>query len=360
MTPLTDDTHTPLLGVIIVTFNASDVILDCLESLLAARDVRLAIVVVDNASPDRTPDTITHWAAGRHADAASAELPFEIAPCPKPIPLGTQEEVPFAATGHRLTLIETGLNVGFAAGVNRGLDHLSAHQDIDRFWILNPDSIVPPGTPPALARAAGSGPGGAFSLMGGRIVYCAPPYTTIQLDGGTIDRRTGSTRNVNQFGPSEDTPPPDPGRLDFIAGTHMVVSRAFLESAGLMPEDYFLYYEEVDWALCRADLPLAFCDQAPIYHRAGTAIGSGRPDRSPTPFSVYFLHRNRMKLMRRYFPRGLAGAYVFSIAKAGQFALRGEFPQAHALLAGAFGRPPSKRLRGQLSPEAATIAFDTP
>ena len=39
----------PTLGVVVVTFNAADIIQDCLESLLASRGVQLAIVVVDNA-----------------------------------------------------------------------------------------------------------------------------------------------------------------------------------------------------------------------------------------------------------------------------------------------------------------------
>ena len=43
----------PIIGVVIVSFNSGDVILDCLESLLAVTDTDLRILVVDNASTEQ-------------------------------------------------------------------------------------------------------------------------------------------------------------------------------------------------------------------------------------------------------------------------------------------------------------------
>ena len=82
----------------------------------------------------------------------------------------------------------------------------------------------------------------------------------------------------------------------------MVVSRDFLARVGPMREDYFLYYEEVDWALRRGDLPLAFAGDAIVYHHGGTSIGTGRLDERPSAFSNYFNYRNRMRFMRRFHP----------------------------------------------------------
>ena len=158
-----------------------------------------------------------------------------------------------AEHGHRLSLIEGGVNAGFAAGVNKGLAYLSIRPEIDRFWVLNPDCAVPPGT--ALAFASESGPAQGFSVMGGRVIYL-DNSNTIQIDGGWVNKRTGVTGNVN-LGAPHSVPPPDPAGFDFITGASMIVSRAFYEKAGPMSEDYFLYYEEVDWALRRGELPLA-------------------------------------------------------------------------------------------------------
>jgi GT2 family glycosyltransferase len=340
----------PRLGVVVVTFASADVILDCLESLLAARGIGMDIVVVDNDSPDDTLQLLRRWAAGETVPLAT-DLPFEIAPTPKPVPL---DGSPIGDGGHSVTLLETGVNAGFAAGVNRGLALLAARPGIDRFWVLNPDSVVPPDTPRAFAEA----PGG-FSLLGGRLIYLEKP-DLIQIDGGVIRWATGTTRNTNQFRPAQATPPPDPARLDFISGASMVASRAFLDRAGPMPEEYFLYYEEVDWALRRGDLPLAYCERAVVYHRAGTAIGSPAPGRPASVFSLYFKHRGRLRFLRRWRRSSLATGYLFSLAKAAQLALKGYFPEALTVLRASLDLAPPASVRTRLSTEAAERAFAPP
>lgn len=346
----------PALGVVIVSFNSSDVILDCLESLLAAPGVALHVVVVDNASTDGTPETLEAWAAGRVPYAAPADLPFALAPAPKPLRLTSPEaEPPPAAPA--LTLIRAGVNGGFAAGVNLGLAELARHPGINRFWVLNPDSVAPPDTPRAFATHAA--PGGRFSLMGGRVTYLDPP-DQIQSDGGAINRLTGVTHNRHLGRSFAATPAPDADGLDFIPGSSMVASRRFYEAVGPLREEYFLYYEEVDWALRRGDLPLAFCPGARIYHRAGTAIGSPTLARIASPFSIYFLYRGRLRFMRRFFPRALPLAWAYALAKAGQIALKGYRAEARALLAACLGLPPPKAVRARLAPEAGRLAFDAP
>jgi hypothetical protein len=348
----------PALGVVIVTFNSSDVIRDCLESLLASQGVALCIVVVDNGSTDGTPALLHDWAAGRAGPAKAAALPFPLAPVPKPVALLTEVPASPPAPGtdpaHSLTLIDTGLNAGFAAGVNRGLAALAARPWLDRFWVLNPDSAVPPGT--ARAFATYPAPPGGFALMGGRVVYLDWP-DVIQIDGGTLNRRTGVTGNLNLGRSHAATPPPDPGAVDFVAGGSMVASRAFYEAAGPMPEDYFLYYEEVDWALRRGDLPLIYCPGSLVYHVGGTAIGSPVPGRPASPFSLYFKHRGRIRFLRRHLPRSLAAGQAYSLAKAAQLLLKGYPRHARTILAASLGIRPPAEVRDRLSPPAAALAF---
>ena len=340
----------PVLGVVIVTFNSSDVILDCLESLLASRDVGLQIVVVDNASTDGTCDVLRAWASGRRPYAPAGDLPFALDPSPKPLSLyGETTE-----NGHAIRLVETGINAGFAAGVNHGLRLLAENPCLDRFWVLNPDSAVPGGTAAAFA-CHGASPGG-FGLMGGRVLYLETP-DMIQIDGGTINRRTGVTGNLGLGASASETAHPAEAAIDFITGASVVVSRGFYEQAGPMPEDYFLYYEEVDWALRRGTLPLVHCPGAVVYHRAGTAIGSPTLGRPASPFSLYFKHRARLRFMRRHFPRNLVFAYAYSFAKAAQLLLKGYPLEARTILSASFDAKPSAEIRARLSPAAADLAF---
>lgn len=345
----------PPLGVVIVSFNSSDVLFDCLESLLATRDVTLHIVVVDNASDDGTPDLLADWAAGRVSYTAPDDLPFALSACAKPVAVAQGRAGMAAAPG--LTLVRAPANLGFAGGVNLGLTCLAATPGIDRFWVLNPDGVAAPGTPGAFARA--TPPGGRFSLMGGRVTYLDPP-DQIQIDGGTLNRRTGVTGNLNLGRDIRHTPPPETTAMDFITGASMVASRAFYDAVGPMREDYFLYYEEVDWAMRRGDLPLAHCAQARVYHRAGTAIGSPTLGRIASPFSLYFKHRGRMRFLRRFHPSNMAWAWAWSLAKAAQMAIRGHRAEAAALLAGCRDAPPPPDVRARLTPETAALAFTPP
>jgi GT2 family glycosyltransferase len=286
---------------------------------------------------------------------APDDLPFALTPCPKPLALGgSQDGGPKDGAAHRLTLIETGVNGGFAFGVNAGLARLAADPEVERFWILNPDSVVPPQT--ARAFATEPGPAQGFALMGGRVLYLDSP-DIIQIDGGLLDRRTGVTGNIGLYQPHSTTPPPPPARLAFITGASMVASRTFYDRAGPMPEEYFLYYEEVDWALGRGDLPLAYCPGAVVYHRAGTAIGSPAPGRPASPFSLYFKHRGRLRFVRRHFPRSVLTAQAYSLAKAAQLLLKGYPAEAGALLSGAFDLAPPAAVRARLSGRAADLAF---
>ena len=304
------------LGIVVVAYNASDVIRDCLETLLAASD-GAHVVVVNNASTDNTWKVLEDWAEGRDGYAPE-NLPFPIKTVSKPL------------RSDKIHLINAPQNGGFAAGVNIGLKHCLAVPQIDRVWVVNPDTLTPPGTPEAIANA----PSG-FAMMGGRILYAAPPYR-IQIDGGTIDKWTGVTGNLN-LGAARDTAPSAPDDMAFISGASMVASRTFIEAAGPMPEEYFLYYEEVDWALKRGNLPLTYCKEAVVYHHAGTAIGSPRLDAPPSPFSAYYKHRARMMFLKRHLPASVPVGYLYGVAKAAQFLFRGHRSLSWAILCGMHG-----------------------
>ena len=191
----------PVLGIVIVAFNSADVLLDCLESLLASEGVALRIVIVDNCSSDATVTVLRDWAAGGQPYAPAKDLPFDVPTYVKPLPLHGDAG---RFGGHRLCLIEAKVNGGFAAGVNLGLAHLTTQPELDRFWVLNPDSVAAPGS--AVAFASCPAPAQGFAFMGGRVLYLEDP-NIIQIDGGTIDRRTGVTGNIGLYAPHISTPP---------------------------------------------------------------------------------------------------------------------------------------------------------
>lgn len=325
------------IGVAIVSFQSADIIANCLSSLAASQQVRLRIVVLDNCSSDDTCGTIRQWAA-EHSETMS----FEEAE------LG---EIDRAQAD--LTLLRAPINGGFAYGTNRAIELLLGDPALQLFWMLNPDCEILPDT---AAHFLANGREGGFSLMGGRTVFLARP-DTIQTDGGRVSRWTGMCESINSGCPLEGTHMHDVATVDFITGANCVASRQFIKQAGLMEEDYFLYYEEVDWAFRRGELPLRQVPEALILHHGGTAIGSGTVGRAPSPFSNYFNHRNRIRFVRRFMPLALPIALAHGLAKSLQLALRGDRAEAQAVITGLLGRPPPAAIAARVSDTARALAF---
>lgn len=325
------------IGVVIVAFNTGEDLITCVESLRRQSGGSPHIVVVDNHSTDDTMAQFHAWV--RRVEAETGQPLLSNNPADGP---------------GRVILVDSGFNRGFAGGVNVGLAALASVQKIRHFWVLNPDAWADEGAAQAILRAAAKTPG--YGLIGGRVCYAENP-PRIQVDGGVIRRWSGVTDLVNQGQSPARVTLPSGADLDFVTGANMVASRQFYEQVGPMREDYFLYYEEVDWAMRRGKLPLVVADGFLVWHHSGTAIGSPTLERLATPFSIWFKYRSRLKFTRRFNPLGVPVAIAYATAKAGQLALKGAWPQVGALLRAIYGLPAPKPVRERLSPEAARIAF---
>lgn len=327
-----------MIGIVILTFRSDDVIEACLDSIPFDGSKTLRVVLCDNASDDGTVEVVRNWARASGFDLQEA---------------GAEEET-WSADASTLTLLHTGGNLGFAGGVNIGIKYLMRDTDINLFWILNPDCEVTPKALPAYqTRAAAEGP---FALMGGRIRF-REGASLIQSDGGRVSSFSGICTNLNQGIMPEHAVAPKEESLDFISGANMVASRLFVERVGLMTEDYFLYYEEVDWAARRGDLPLFFCPEAEVMHIGGTAIGTGGIGRRASPFANFFNYRNRMRYMKRFHRSRIALVWFLSMLRVIKLLLVGARPEAWAAFSGLNGLSPPSNVRDRVSPDDHHRAF---
>ena len=323
-----------------MTYNSADVIEDCLSSLKSSDHQELKIVLVDNCSPDETVNSIRNFDRG---DLTYQEVSSE------------QAAQANSSDQFDITLIASQQNTGFAGGVNQGLVYLLNDPGIDLFWVLNPDVMVAPDTAKQYALRAKEV--GEFGLMGGRILYVSPA-NVIQTDGGMINPRTGICSGIHAGMPATTPPPKYATGQDFVPGASIVTSRQFLETVGLMDEDYFLYYEEVDWAFRRGQLKLIHAPKAVVRHHGGTAIGSASIDRKQgSALSNYFNYRNRMRFMRKYYARNRWTAYLYSSLKIIKFFGQGHLAEADGALRGLFDLPPPKKVRQCFSEDVGQIAF---
>ena len=88
-----------------------------------------------------------------------------------------------------------------------------------------------------------------------------------------------------------DSPHPTP----YAHGAAMMVKREVIEQAGLMPECYFLYYEELDWSMMirRAGYEIWYEPACTIYHKESQATGQNSPTKT------YYITRNRLLFIKR-------------------------------------------------------------
>ncbi|MGV3762451.1 glycosyltransferase family 2 protein [Parapedobacter sp.] len=180
-------------------------------------------------------------------------------------------------------------NLGFAGGNNLGIQHAKG----DYLLFLNNDTEITPGLIETLVGELDSHPD--IGLLSPLILY-HEDKTKIQYAGYTpMNYLTGRNRGI---GAMED----DSGQYDGVTtetgychGAAMICRRTGLDRVGLMPEHFFLYYEELDWCeqFKRAGLRIGFTGKAKIYHKESMSVGKG------SPLKTYFMVRNRWLFIRR-------------------------------------------------------------
>ena len=125
-------------------------------------------------------------------------------------------------------------------------------------------------------------------------------------------------------------------RMVYVVGASMLVSRRFLQTVGLMQEDYFLYFEEIDWAerARRADptLTLGFAPDSIVFHKVGASAGT----HSRSMLSLRYLTVNRLRFVKRFYPSHLSLARMSVAWEGSKALLKGRFAEARLFLRVAF------------------------
>jgi len=307
----------PAVAVIVLNWNRWRDTIENLESVLRLDYPNLAVIVCDNDSTDGSVEKIEAWAKGEmaapvaHAQMAAYTMP----PLAKPVDF-VRISCSEVDHGHRsmprVTLIETGANLGYAGGNNVGLRY-ALNQGFAYFWLLNDDTVVPPDAlKPLVERLERDSHVG---LCGSTLRYYAAPDVNQELGGCAYYPLLGMARRLGSDTPASDAIDAQAveRRLGFVSGAAAFVSRPFLEDVGLMCEDYFLYCEEIDWATrARGRYHLAYAPDSIVYHKKGASIGSKTLSRRRSADSSYYLWRARFMFTRRFYPFGLPGLSVFA------------------------------------------------
>lgn len=331
------------LAVILVNWRSAPDTVECLETLLRS-NIPLYAIVCDNDSGDGSVEAITSWAAGsdpvalRNRDLAH----LTATTLPRPVaydhlrPGQSLPEGPHKA----LTIVETGGNLGYAGGNNAGLRLALQNPAISHFWLLNNDTVVEADTARRILACFAARP--EVGMLGTDLrLYHEPKRLQMQ---GTLsfDKWTGRARGIGGGRLVSDPLPADQveRETDFICGASMTVSRDFLDRVGLLEDRYFLYYEEIDWAVRgRAHFKLGYCPGAVVYHKEGASAGSSSGSDKRSALSEYHHTRSRLIFSSLHYPALLPLYFGYGLALAARRLLSGQTAKAASILRASFGLP---------------------
>jgi len=205
----------------------------------------------------------------------------------------------------QVKVIQSDRNLGFAGGNNLGIQAAQGKY----LFLINNDTVFEDFNVQALIERMESSPNIGIVCPKIRFAWDNNP---IQF-AGYSKLSTITVRNY-AIGFNEE----DHGQYDnahptpYAHGASMLIRREAINKVGLMPDCYFLYYEELDWSMMftRTGFQIWYEPKCTIYHKESQAIGQNSPLRS------YYLTRNRLLLVRRNpqeFNKTLAYIYLIGI-----------------------------------------------
>lgn len=317
------------VALVVVHYRTLKDTLECVESILALdvpAQTERRLIVVDNASKDESWEELLAWRNAR-ASLWSREFTAE------ELPLGADE-----GSSHRLVngswevvLLRAAENRGYAAGANLGLRLAKRDPGITDFWVLNSDLIFDPQSLAYLLNASQNRPP---AIYGATLVYMDDP-TLVQAAGGAVylpalgrSRHYGKRTRLHELA---DTAP----QFDYIVGAAMFFPRQVLAEIGLLPEDFFLYFEETEWcARARAcGIDLVWVRDARLIHKEGKSTGAASHFRALSDLSFRYVVRNSLLFTETRYPFWLITVLLFNICEGLRHCASGDFHKLKVLFA---------------------------
>ena len=230
-----------------------------------------------------------------------------------------------------ITAIRSNQNLGFAGGNNLGIKTAKGKY----LYLINNDTVFKDFNPQVLIKRLKSSQKIGMVCPKIRFAWNDNP---IQFAGYTpLSPITIRNRAIG-FGEEDKGQYDTPHHTPYAHGAAMMLKREVVDKAGLMPECYFLYYEELDWSmmLTRAGYEIWYDPASTIYHKESRSTGQN------SPLRTYYITRNRLLLVKRNwsgFSKYISYCYlivIVAIRDILKYTLQGKFSLTSAVLKGIF------------------------
>lgn len=248
----------PLVSVVIVNYNGKGFLRECCASVLGSDYPLFEVVLVDNASTDKSIDEVRDLYGG----------------------------------DRRLKIIASAENLLYTGGYNRGIRScsgdlivcLNSDTEVDSAWLRH---IVGVMEDPAIGAAVPK-----------ILVYGSDPQR-IDYAGAGIDRYGFAVGYGAGELDSEDYA--QIRDVFYAGGTAMVLKRAVIDQVGVFDEKFGMHWEETDlsWRIRLAGYRIVVIPAAKVYHKGSLTMKrySSKPDVS------WYIKKNRLAgLIKNYSP----------------------------------------------------------
>jgi len=264
----------------------------CLDSLAASRHDDLEVLLIDNASPD---------GSGARLHARFPDLPY----------------------------LQTGDNLGYAGGNNRGFAW-ALERGSDYVLVLNDDTVVDPDCIPRLVRTADDS---GAAVVAPQILYYDEPEV-IWFGGGRFSTGRGMGLHLQENATLDRGTAAVP--ITFACGCCFLIRADVLRAVGGFDESFFAYVEDAELSLrlARRGYTMMYEPRARVLHRL-------RRGAEESPFQIRQRDVNRRRMVRLHYDafdrvRFAAWFYPTRLMHLANFIARGEWPKARAILDGMF------------------------
>ncbi|MFE1601519.1 glycosyltransferase [Methylobacterium sp. ID0610] len=298
---------------IIVSYKSADQTVECLEAIARSVYPFAGVHICENGGADAYDNLVEQLSSEQGRIKSSESRPAQRVLRTKHLRNGCSNLYVHEAEG----------NLGYAGGVNVCLAAL-AYDEWDAVLILNPDALI---APDALGALVSHAEDPSYGMIGCRLALSESGK--IQMYGGQWRPYIARAKNIG-FGSSLDAPVDAPAiehQMDFVCGAAMLVTRAFVDTVGLMDESYFLYMEEVDWCFRRGKFKLGYAHGAVAMHVHGVSTGASTHADKRSALSIYLNERNKLLFTRRFYPKIYPIAIVTTLLYICLYLRRGDLHQ---------------------------------
>jgi len=253
--------ESPLVSVIVLNYNAGDLLLNCIDSLKKSTYANLEILVVDNISSDGSQRK-----------------------CKEKFP--------------DIKLIQNEKNLGYCGGNNIGIKEAKGEFIV----ILNPDTIVEPNCVKELILAHEKFGDGLYQPK------------ILSLNEENIIQSTGNMLHVFGFGFARDKgnrirdKKEEVEKIGYASGTCLFTSRKVIEKVGLLDEFLFLYHDDLDlgWRAAQIGINSYYVPDSKIFHVESYSLKWSAK-------KFYWLERNRKYCLLTHYSKETYGKMRFSL-----------------------------------------------